>query len=808
MRKVQKQEILELVKTLHEAHTEVKGNVEKRQNHIAQSILADCQECAISIGNAIEAFEGEGFITISYLEEYCQVVFQTHESLNDTNVNENRIYKNLEKQLLKVENSIKNDITLRKEIAFFPYKASMWDSLESIYLAAKEDPNVDAYCVPIPYYDLKPDRSFGQMHYEGLEYPKNIEVIDWQTYKFEERKPDVIYIHNPYDDWNTVTSVHPRFYSRNLKAATEELVYVPYFVLQEIEPTDQTAIDGMKHFCFLPGVANADKVIVQSEKMKQIYVNEYYKAAKVHGLGGGHLDKQALNQKFLGLGSPKFDKVKNTRKEDLEIPAEWLEIIEKPDGSWKKIIFYNTSIAALLEHNEKMLEKMKWVFNIFKENKDEVALLWRPHPLIKSTVSAMRPWLWAEYDKLVQQYVAEGWGIYDDSADMDRAVVLSDAYYGDHSSVVQVYQQTGKPVMVQNLGKCEEDISQECKVELEDAVVIEDKIWFCTSNFKCLGSINLETKKKEYFDVPSEGLYSTGRAFGSMQLVGRKIFLIPFREKAIMEFDIDTRQFYQIEIDKSIVGNEKILFLGTKLYKDYLFIMGVNVPAIIRLNTVTREIVYITDWKNKVQGLIFEHQDAYFRKQNILYEDKLYVPFCNANAILEVDCASLNTIVHKLGDEKQGYSGICREKNHVWLSPRKQGEIVKWNIKNGQIEKTYIAHRANIRNKLSYIGIICVGDEKMLLPISGREKDVYIAKNIRELEGEYSFVQENGNDIIVYEKRKGILTLFNTHFNTKDMVEIEIDKNVIDIERIVQEKNNFLLEMGGLGVRELIGIVN
>ncbi len=42
-------------------------------------------------------------------------------------------------------------------------------------------------------------------------------------------------------------------------------------------------------------------------------------------------------------------------------------------------------------------------------------------------------------------------GIFDDTADMDRAVVLSDAYYGDGSSVMQLYQQTGKPVMCQNV---------------------------------------------------------------------------------------------------------------------------------------------------------------------------------------------------------------------------------------------------------------------------------------------------------------------------------------------------------------------
>lgn len=63
----------------------------------------------------------------------------------------------------------------------------------------------------------------------------------------------------------------------------------------------------------------------------------------------------------------------------------------------------------------------------------------------------MRPQLWSQYKEIVERYREEGWGIYDDSADMDRAVVLSDAYYGDESSVVQVYQTTGKPIMIQNL---------------------------------------------------------------------------------------------------------------------------------------------------------------------------------------------------------------------------------------------------------------------------------------------------------------------------------------------------------------------
>ncbi len=32
--------------------------------------------------------------------------------------------------------------------------------------------------------------------------------------------------------------------------------------------------------------------------------------------------------------------------------------------------------------------------------------------------------------------------------DIDRAIVISDAYYGDSSSVVQMYQVTGKPIAI------------------------------------------------------------------------------------------------------------------------------------------------------------------------------------------------------------------------------------------------------------------------------------------------------------------------------------------------------------------------
>lgn len=451
MERYRKKDMLQTVDMLLKANDAVARTAASNPQGAAEALM-QCQEAAIVLGTHLEEMDGQYASLVQILEDYCENIYQINENLPDENLCR-KVSKKIQKQLTKLYSGIKYDMPEeRKEVVFLPYKASMWDSLESVWEAADADENTDAYVIPIPYFDKNPDGSFKEEHYEGDLYPKNVPITRYDTYDLETRRPDVIYIHNPYDECNHVTSVHPYFYSKNLRKFTDKLVYIPYFVLPEIEPDDQEAVDNMKHFCFMPGTIYADQVIVQSEKMRTIYIDEYRKAAKEMDLLYEHVDRSFLEKKFLGLGSPKLDKVSNTKKENLEIPAEWLKVITKPDGSWKKIVFYNTSVSALLHHDEKMLRKMESVFEMFKKNQEEVALLWRPHPLIQATIESMRPRLWKEYKALVEKYRQEGFGIYDDSADMDRAVVVSDAYYGDRSSVVQLYARIKKPVMMQGVG--------------------------------------------------------------------------------------------------------------------------------------------------------------------------------------------------------------------------------------------------------------------------------------------------------------------------------------------------------------------
>ena len=423
MRKFLKNNLLEIFKTINEAHKIIKGFLDKKEYENVQNLLVDCQNTAIDIGTLIEDSEGEDFITISFLQEYCEALYQVSTNLSQES-NGYKVQKFLDKKIIKAENSAKNDIKVRREIVFMPYKASMWDSLESVWKAADEDQDCDAYVVPIPYYDRKEDRSFGQFHYEGNEYPDYVPVVHYESYDLEKRKPDVIYIHNPYDGNNYVTSVDPRFYSSELKKYTECLVYIPYYVVAHENINESMLINSI--------CSRADYIVLQSKDLCKRCINLYSSLFKVSPSSPCH--------KFIALGSPKFDAIVNAHKNDFELPNEWKNMIAN-----KKIVLYNTSISTALHNTSLYIKKIKKTLEYFK-NSTEYILWWRPHPLFESTLASMRPQFFYEYKQLVDDYRKNKRGIYDDTLEMHRAIVFSDMYYGDlKSSLVVIYAATGKP---------------------------------------------------------------------------------------------------------------------------------------------------------------------------------------------------------------------------------------------------------------------------------------------------------------------------------------------------------------------------
>lgn len=332
---------------------------------------------------------------------------------------------------------------------FMPYLASMWDALEGVWMGYDKDPAWETTVVPIPYYERNPDRSFGQLHYEGERFPEYVPVVPYETYDLEKEHPDVIYIHNPYDDINLVTSVHPDYYSAALKKHTDKLVYIPYFVHVRPDPSDSVFLNDIYRLAHTPAVYHADETIVQSETVRRCYIDALVQT-------DGEQSREKWERKIINGGSPKLKKAAHIREMHYEYPQEWLSRIYKEDGTRKKVYFFNTTISALLQQDEAQLAVIENVFRLFERFRESTVLLWRPHPLLEATIHAMRPHLAEKYHQLVEKFKSDGTGIFDDSPDMYMAISLSDTYFGDRSSLVEIFEAAGIPVILRKADDTEQ----------------------------------------------------------------------------------------------------------------------------------------------------------------------------------------------------------------------------------------------------------------------------------------------------------------------------------------------------------------
>ncbi|MDR1134947.1 MAG: hypothetical protein LBL49_02025 [Clostridiales Family XIII bacterium] len=645
MRKKQQRQILELIETLGEALDELH---KQSAEAVISDLLVECQEFAQAIGHHIESVTGVGTQAVALLEDYCGLLFK----YSGGEVNENT----LRKHLFKIKSCVKSELKAdRLEVVFLSYKASMSDSVMSIYLAAKADPDCSAYWIPIPFFERGSDGSFGRMSYEGPEYYPDIECTDWQEYDIAANHPDVIYTFAPYDSGNFVTSVHSDFYCERLRTLTDLLVYVPYFV----------AVDDVdEHFCTLAGCVFAHKIIVQSEKVRDTYIRIF---KKKYGERFGKPE-----DKFAALGSPKYDAVMGAGREDCELPGKWRELIGE-----KKIVFFNTSVGSILEGDEQYLIKLRSIISVFRERGD-IVLWWRPHPLSEATYKSMRPRILDEYRQIISGYKSGAWGIYDDSADLHRALVWSDAYYGDISSLVRLFQVMEKPVMLREKGL------HFSAIITWDASIIDNRILLTNVSDNLFVSVDIDNGDvcPITFVKPKEGYMQYYASFDA----GESVYFSPFNAKEIAVYNKSSQTFKYISLETHIADLPEPYFGRIVQYKMKLFFIPVNFPGILELDLESDEYIVHSGWEGQVKSLAFEKSKTIFlRGHPCLTGNKLRVACENANAVLEFNMDDGTWKLERIGKEQFAYANILYDGEAHWLLGRNKAVLVRWDGADSRI---------------------------------------------------------------------------------------------------------------------------
>lgn len=703
MRRIYQKQLLDLIQTLNEATQEIKRMILMKEVNELFQLLDDCNSCAMYIKNFMTEMEDASVQMFASIDEYCNLLHQARSETVTAGVS--KILKN---QLIKIENSIKTEIKPNKiEVAFLSYKASMSDSIETIWLAAKNDPQCDAYFVAIPYYDRLSSGSFGDMHYEGDQYASYIPIVDWRSYNIEERHPDIIFFNNPYDDKNIVTSVHPDYYSERLKNFTDILCYVPYFVVSD---------DVKTHYCTCSGVLNADRVFVQSKKVRETYIREFKNFERENRCVVKHGN---VENKFVALGSPKFDKVIKTESESFYLPDGWMQLIMKPDGTKKKIVLYNTSIASLLTGEERVLSKLRYVFGVFKKRTD-VVLWWRPHPLNETVYESMRPHLLAEYKCIVEEYKREGFGIYDDTSDLHRSISLSSCYMGDASSLCALYECTGKPVMLlYNNNPTPRDASIR---SLTPTNIFDegDFFWFTVHHFNGLFKMDKQTWKATYMgSFQSENPTKSG-LYSSIVKCNGKLYFAPLSADNIAEYDTANRVFRKITFapgsGKNLHNNYEFGKFQTAIsYKSCVYFVGFTYPAIIKYDTVNEKIIYFNDWAKKVNQLTDTPGGLYVLSA-CRVGSMIAMALCNANIVVLFDMDTGLEKIFTIGDKENRFSGICFDGKDYWLSPLCDKPVIKWNADSLSVTEFSNFPESYVSEEISFISIQYCQEKIWMIP--------------------------------------------------------------------------------------------
>ncbi len=612
-----------------------------------QQLLVDCQETAISIGNELEMLYGEGTESVHMLEEYCESLYQMTLALKDPEKRRG-ILNELTGQVTQIRKLVSEQISDKLEIVFLPYKAAMWDSLESVWMAAAADENCDTYVVPIPYYDRNPDGSFSQYHYEGEELPDYVPVTHYENYDIQKRWPDIVYIHNPYDQYNYVTSIDPRFYSYELKKYTEVLVYIPYYSTTGGMSEAQASCSA-----YYP----ADYIILQAPKYQKFF------------------DPALPKEKFLAFGSPKFDRVIRICNNPPEPPEEWKE---KLNG--KKVYFYNTSLNGMLGNTSAFLKKMEYVFSCFQDRED-ACLLWRPHPLFESSLGSMRAEFRPVYDMLKSYFIKYDLGIYDETPDITNTIALCDAYIGDAAtSVTSLFGIAGKPLFIldNNINTAPEANDWKGKI-IQKLGMNGDDAWLITQGNKLYHSPDNNYKYHYFCDLCD---YASGEYYLRVVSIGEKHYVCPANAQDIVVVSGN-------KIEKRIQLEQRIEQTGAfcRAVSDgrYLFLIPKNYPAIVRYDTEKDEIRYFD-----------QHLDIFIKMVNgekrvggvCIHNDYLYLASPVDKQILVINIGTGEEQVITLDTEYScGCVALVSDGTDLWLLPYTGFVVTRWNPITNEIQE-------------------------------------------------------------------------------------------------------------------------
>lgn len=250
-------------------------------------MLAQCQSVAIDLGNFIEQMKGEENLSakacVAALEEYCEKIFDVYNNLPLAVGREKEDFQKLcaalNQAFVQMKQTVENEIIHKKLVAFLPDNPKRWKEMQALYDYYRQQENTEVCVIPLPLFakNLYGEIVAGQDEYDKNdkrgEYPADLNIIAWHTVQMQSYEFAAIVIQNPYDAENPYLTVPPAYYAKQLQQYTDCLIYMMPQGVNDFTENDITDIYGLKYSLTVPGAMYADKILIESGAMKELFVN-------------------------------------------------------------------------------------------------------------------------------------------------------------------------------------------------------------------------------------------------------------------------------------------------------------------------------------------------------------------------------------------------------------------------------------------------------------------------------------------------------------------------------------------------------
>lgn len=471
----------------------------------------------------------------------------------------------------------------------------------------------------------------------------------------------------------------------------------------------------------------------------------------------------------------------------------------------RKVILYNTHLSGLIGEGEKQIRKIKDTLRVFAKRR-EVVLLWRPHPLSDETISSMAPRLMKEYEDIVRWYREQKIGIYDDSPDVNRALALADAYYGDgNSSLIPLFLITGKPVMIQNRTIVESERLRKfdaAKILGVFGEMVEFEGTVYLAPFYCGGifAADLTTGRLQHLGVCEGDPILDYGPYGSLAVSDGTIVLAPAYQNDIVEYNInkacpDKTGFpHELQMRGHYANKYYEIFAEDSL----IYILPDWAKKGIIYNRKTRKISYDNDLYELMQQYDCKGNGSAFRRGSVRAGSSTFFAYAQSNVIFKRDHQEKQWKAYQVGSQEMAYRSIAYDGEKFWLLADNGSDIYLWNGKGNGIQKINYGIDGFDGGGLPFIRIVYSKGYILLLPayanmlikIDVQTQETSCVRDLNTVDNKFGIftkvgkyggacVRENGN-VLAYSVWENCLQEIDVSRETVDNIYLHLEPEALE----------------------------